>query len=124
VQATGEERVNALTPLTKAIFARANEVAAERGAQSVVVFLPSRGDFEGPHILESMVSETMEDLDLPFIDLAEDLRTIPPDLVDSYFIPVGQPGQTHYTRSGNEWAATALYRKLLEKGYLTRPSVD
>ena len=122
VPVSGPERVAAVAPIAKAIFTRANEGATERGAKSVVVYLPTKYDFKGPNILESMTSETMEDLDLPFINLADDLRKVPPELLDSYFIPVGQPGQTHYTRTGNKWAATALYTKLLEKGYLPRPS--
>jgi hypothetical protein len=107
-----QELVSTTAPIVSEIFSRVDEVTAAREARAVFVYLPHQGDLDGPDEWERSVAEAMDRLGLAFVDLAVDLRGVPEDLAASYFIPIGQPGQTHYTRSGNRWVADVLHRRL------------
>jgi hypothetical protein len=121
---TREERtvamIEEMSPIATRIFLRVDAAARERGARAVIVYLPVEADYSGPDAWERWLVDAMSGLDVPFVNLAPDLRELPADVIKSYFIPVGDPGETHYTRDGNKRAAHALNRRLREQGLLPK----
>jgi hypothetical protein len=112
-------QVAAVSSVAREIFLRVQASTGERGARAALVFLPTLDDYAKPKQWEEWLVSAMPGLDVVFVNLAPDLRKVHEDLVESYFIPVGQPGQTHYTRTGNRWAAETLRRHLIAAGVLS-----
>ncbi len=116
------ETVGEVAPVAREIFRRVQASTAARGARAAFVFLPTLDDYAKPKQWEIWLASAMPELDVVFVNLARDLREVDEDLVESYFIPIGRPGQTHYSRSGNRWAAAALRRHLIAAGLLSEAS--
>jgi hypothetical protein len=108
--------IEKMSPIATRIFRRVEASASQRGARAVIVYLPTEADYFGPISWETWLVGAMKGIDMPFVNLAPDLRELSADVVKSHFIPVGDPGETHYTRSGNQWAAQTLNRALRELG--------
>jgi hypothetical protein len=108
-----------LKPVVAGVFEALRNVHRQRGSLLVLVYLPMQPDYGGQQsdTWRRFVREQGERDQVPFIDLVEDLRTIPAQEIDRYFIQPGEPefgrGAGHYSVLGNDFIARALYRKLV-----------
>jgi hypothetical protein len=114
----GGESSDPLRPVVAGVFEALRNVHRERGTLLVLVYLPMQPDYGGQQsdTWRRFVREQAERDQVPFIDLVEDLRTIPARDIDRCFIQPGEPafgrGAGHYSAEGNDFIARALYRKL------------
>jgi hypothetical protein len=114
----GGESSDPLRLVVAGVFEALRDVHRERGSVLVLVYLPMQADYSGqqPDTWRRFVREQAERDEVPFVDLVEDLRTIPVRDIDRYFIQPGEPafgrGAGHYSAVGNDFIARALYRKL------------
>lgn len=105
---------NRVKPVAARVFASIQQADTENGIKSVFVFLPTRKDIDKDRTWRTWVTSTMYESSLPFVDLTPDLRSIPVSESATFFIDDGTSGAGHYSEAGNEWAATALYRRMIE----------
>lgn len=110
-----EER---LGRLTRAVLRELSARVRERGARTLIVYLPTREEYTSAH-LESWVpfiARHAREQGLPLLDLRQALRQLPPRRVDALFIPQGAltypHAAGHYTAEGNAWVARQLYARL------------
>jgi len=85
----------------------------------VAVYLPTKEDYGGNRSApwqQFLQAETTKQ-DLLFIDLIDEFRKLPPQTIESLFIPRGavdfEGSAGHYTEKGNTYIAQILYEKLL-----------
>lgn len=78
------------------------------GRPVVFVYLPTLWDHRFDDYLRwrSVISGAAADADAHFVDLVEELQSVPPPLVESYF------HDYHFSEAGNRWAAETLLRFL------------
>jgi hypothetical protein len=120
--ASGSEQDDPLRPVVAGVFESLRNVHRERGSVLVLVYLPMQADHAGQQsdAWRRFVRDQADREQVAFIDLVEDLRTIPAREIDRYFIQAGEPafgrGAGHYSVKGNEFIARALYRKLTVLG--------
>ncbi len=116
--ASGGDENDPLRPVVAGVFRALRDVHRERGSILALVYLPMQPDYAGQQSdgWRRFVREEAERDEVAFIDLVDDLRTIPANEVDRYFIQSGEPafgrGAGHYSVRGNEFIARALYHKL------------
>jgi hypothetical protein len=89
-----------------------------KGSRLVLIYLPIREDYSscGADSLRRFMSEQARALDVPFVDLVEGLRQLPPEQVSGLFLDGSRvryfAAKGHYTESGNAWVARQVYGRL------------
>ncbi len=102
------------------IFADVGRSNAERNSVAVVVYLTSWLDLrdkpEETQRFRDYFASELSRRSLPFIDLTDDFRALPPEVLETLFI---KPGETpfrsakgHYTAEGNAFVARTLSSRL------------
>lgn len=95
------------------VFTTLEESHRAKNRSLVLVYLPTKSDYayqdHTTEVLRRWLRVEAEKRGLFFVDLVEEFRRLPSDAIDAMFIP----GHWHYTASGNEWAARALFKHLL-----------
>lgn len=103
-------------PIASSVFQAISRLSQEKNIQPVFVYLPVlndiRNDQQGKW--HEWVTDTMDTLDLPFIDLTPALQALPAGVAASFFIPPGEPEAGHYSVVGNQWVADKLHKHLNE----------
>jgi len=109
-----------LRPIVAEVFRSLRDMHRERGSLLVLVYLPMKSDYlDNPEtsLWRAFVREEAARDSILFLDLVDDLRTIPSGDLDSCFIQpndaIFSRGQGHYTAKGNDFIARALYRRLV-----------
>ena len=97
------------------IFADLQQTSRSKQRFAVFVYLPTRQDYtgsgEGPW--RRYVQEEVDRNGYIFVDLVEEIRTLPPHRIDALFRKGG-----HYTAEGNRYVAEVIHDKLTEKSVL------
>lgn len=96
------------------VFRELKQLSVENNVATVIVFFPTQRELEGESSWRPWVTETMQTLGLPLIDLTPTLREVPAGQAGSFFITVPSSAAGHYTEAGNEWLADQIYRRLME----------
>lgn len=102
-----------LERVAEQVFREVRRLNEENGGSAVFVYLPGPREVETDHEWRAPVHELARRLELPFIDLTDDLRALPPAERRTIFLPEDVPAGGHYSEEGNAWAAGALHRALL-----------
>ena len=106
-----EERMsrNEATAVTARMLENLQKENERKGSVLVLVFLPMREDYIGNNadFWRTTVSTEAQQKGIPFIDLVEELRNVPPLKLPTLFAG-------HYSNAGNDYIARRLYEKLLE----------
>jgi hypothetical protein len=92
------------------IFEDLARVNREKKSQLVLVFLPGPGDYrsnDATTAWRGFVKAEAERLGVPYVDVVEAIRKVPPTEVNDLFAP-----NLHYSVKGNEFVATTLRRAL------------
>lgn len=105
-------------PVAERMFQAMRDLDHTRGSELVLVYLPAEVDLQPgsyDRYRKGMTSIAAR-LDIPVVDLTDDIRRLPRDSVDLVFITANeltyQGASGHYTALGNDWAATAVARHL------------
>jgi hypothetical protein len=101
------ETLHEIVPLVFADLQRLNEA---KDSRLVLVYLPGAWDYQGSAETEAwrrFVREEATRQGIPYIDLVEEIRRVPPTEVELLFAP-----NAHFSVRGNDWAARALYSGL------------
>jgi hypothetical protein len=100
---------------TRAVAARVFETLArvdrEKHSLLVLVYLPGLNDYRKNDLATSwrrFVQVEAARQGIPFIDLVDALRAVPPTEVDGLFM-----WDSHYSAAGNAFVATAVYKALV-----------
>ena len=103
-------------PVAAKVFQAISRLGEENNVYPVFVYLAVlndiRNDQQGKW--HEWVTDTMDTLDLPFIDLTPALQALPAGVAASFFIPPGEPEAGHYSVAGNQWVADKLHKHLNE----------
>jgi len=93
------------------IFESMQQIAKDNQRQLILVYLPTLGDYKGtvPLRWRQLVQAEADQHGYMFIDVAEDMQTLPLQTVEKMF-----RGGGHYSDEGNRYVAEVLYNKLLE----------
>jgi len=109
-----------LRPVVAGVFESLRELHRRRGSTLVLVYLPMQADYaevRDTDAWRTFIRDEAQRAEIAFVDLVDDLRTIPSHELGSYFIKAGEStygrGEGHYTVRGNDFIARALYRKLV-----------
>ncbi len=107
------------------VFEELKRINDERGTKLLTVYLPTDGDYRGNRSNDFFRMELGRQLKrrgIDFLNLVDELRNLPPGQVKSMFIPKGaidyHQAEGHYTREGNEYVATLIYRELARLKFL------
>jgi hypothetical protein len=94
-----------------AIYASLQQISRDSERVAVLVYLPSRGDYEDPRTnrWRQFTREQASEHDYHFIDVAEEMRKLPRHEFEKLFRKGG-----HYTDEGNRYVAEILYSRLSE----------
>jgi len=95
-------------------------INAAKGSRLVLVYLPMRQDYDGSQketdIWRRNIGVAAGRAGVPFIDLVEAFRQVPPEQVQKLFIAEGAldypAAAGHYTAEGNEFVARILHERL------------
>jgi hypothetical protein len=107
-----------LPALALAVFESLRELAAERGAALVLVYLPTREDREaGPaDAWRAELARALAERGFDLLDLIPEFRELPREIHETLFIPAGRIGHPyaagHYTEAGNAQVAGLLHERL------------
>jgi len=102
------------------VFRELKELSVENNVVTVIVFFPTQRELESESSWRAWVTETMQTLGLPLIDLTPALRQVPAGQAGSFFIAAPGSAAGHYTEAGNEWVADQIYRRLMELPQVSR----
>jgi hypothetical protein len=111
------EAVGDLQPVVAALVGALADVHAKQGTTLVIAFLPMRSDYGDDRSAgwRRAIREITGDR-VPFVDLVSELRTLPLEDVDGYFIAPGASdyglAEGHYTVRGHQFVARAIHRAL------------
>ena len=97
------------------VFEHLARVNREKHSQLVLVYLPGTGDYrsnDATTAWRGFVRAEAERLGIPFVDLVEAIRKLPPTEVDDLFAP-----HQHFSVAGNEFAARTLSKALEHLGH-------
>ena len=122
----GEEPADSVTArdararqVARRIFADLDRINREKNSRLVLVYLPGLGDYRANDATTSwrqFVAGEAAKLGIPFVDLVEAIRRVPPVDVNDLFL-----ADTHYSPAGNDFIANALDAEL-EKVLRLTPS--
>jgi len=110
----GVPSVEATWQLAEAVFDSLASDNARRGAQLLLVFLPTPWDYDTELYARwrRLAGEYATRENRAFLDLVIELRALSPSEAASLFIPEGQIGAPHFNEAGNAWAATHILDRL------------
>ena len=93
------------------IYSELQQISLANQRQAVLVYLPTLADYEGTGTgrWREFVRAEAGKNDYFFVDLVEEMRTLPGHTVKKMFRKGG-----HYSDEGNRYVAEALYKKLME----------
>lgn len=108
-----------LREVARAVFREALESNREKGSALVLVWLPTLAEIDKPETFWRPFVETVsEEEGIPFVDLTEVFRRIPPERAREMFIAEDDTtyvdAARHYNEVGHAWAAEAIRAALLE----------
>jgi hypothetical protein len=118
-RASSDDAADPMRPVVASVFQSLSDLHRQRGSVLALVYLPMRPDYaeNQADAWRRFVREQAERDQVAFIDLVDDLRTVPPKEIDGYFIKPGDSpygrGAGHYSVQGNDFIARALYRRLI-----------
>lgn len=118
--ASGGEAADPLRPVVARVFESLRDLHRQRGSTLVLVYLPMLSDYTENRETDQWRGFVRDEAvrgQIAFVDLVDELRTIPSHEINGYFIKAGESthgrGEGHYSVRGNEFIARALYRKLV-----------
>ncbi|HEV7991811.1 MAG TPA: hypothetical protein VGP25_08305 [Gemmatimonadaceae bacterium] len=104
--------------IAMAVFKDLARLNKERGSNLVLVYLPAPNDLApgAQDRRRQWLAEFSRTSGIPFVDLTDEIRRVPPDSADWMFItpnalPV-QGSSGHYTAAGHRWVAARLAEHL------------
>lgn len=103
-----DARLRGVVPHVFAALKTANE---EKGSRLLLVYLPGVWDYQSVDATEAWrawVAEEASRQGIPYLDLVEALRRVPPTEVADLFAP-----NLHFTEAGNAWAAERVHEALV-----------
>lgn len=100
------------TPVLSRILQQANKKTSIWGGKMYFVYLPGRGQV---HPTRDFVLKTVKDLNIPIIDLKEEIFDIHPDPLSLFPLRL----HAHYNAKGYELIAEVISKKLKEDGFNT-----
>lgn len=99
-----------LRPVVSHILADLRRLNDAKRSRLVVLYLPGAWDYRSDRATDAwrgFMRAEAERQGITFIDLVEELRSVPPSDVDGLFAP-----NLHFSAAGNAWAAETLHRRL------------
>ncbi len=98
------------------IFADLHDMSRSKGRFAVLVHLPTRDDYFRSEVdtWGRFVRSEVGENEYLFVDVVEEMRTLPPDRVETLFRQGG-----HYTAEGNRYVAEVIHRKLSDYSVLS-----
>lgn len=106
-----------------AIFRELRALHRARGSRLALVYLPTPADVRGCESdgWRRFTAEEARRLGIPFLDLVEAIRELPPAETDRFFLQGGGGGPYfgaagHYTEKGNDWVARRIAARAAELG--------
>jgi hypothetical protein len=106
--------------ITARIFQDLDRINRAQGSMLVLVYLPTQGDYDqgGSDSWRTFVRSEAEKSGLNYVDLVDEIRTLPADSIEALFIGAQevefQGAVGHYTEQGNAYIARVLYQRLSE----------
>ena len=103
-----------------ALLEELRDLHRRQGTTLILTYLPVQKDMESRKMVpwRAFLHEQAGRLDVPLIDMTDELGKLPGGEIDALFIQedlLGYPQASgHYTRRGNEVVAGRLYRRLME----------
>jgi hypothetical protein len=93
------------------IFSELQQISLDNQRLAILVYLPTLGDYKGTTPLKwrRLVLAESRKHGYLFVDVFEEMRTLPPHVVKKMF-----RGGGHYSDDGNRYVAKVLYKKLRE----------
>ena len=108
----------AVLAVANKVFDQLSELNRTRNSTLVVVFLPTRGEYQNglPSHIEKLKMDLMA-RGFYWIDLVDDFRKLPPDQAARLFIgeaavPAFRDAAGHYTVEGNRYVAELLHERI------------
>ena len=101
----------AITEVASGIFAALKHRHENKSTLLVLVYLPVESEYMYDSEWHAWASAEAEQQGLLFVDLLPELQRLPEDPVSTYFIQRG-PQASHYSLTGNRWAAKIIYENL------------
>jgi len=104
--------------IASAIFHELAELHRQRGSRLVLVYLPTREDYDGgaSEAWRGFVASAAKSEDVTLIDLFDDFRHLDPKTAEDLFIGPDQiryfAAAGHFSLRGNEWVAKEIARRL------------
>jgi hypothetical protein len=126
IERIAEERMERTQKVLVKIFEDLKHLSAESSAKLVLVYLPTRGDYEDKVSGTDIVSDTdiwikfiekeSQDLGIPLINVVSAFRSLPRSRTESMFIWAGQLKYAHagghLNDQGNKFVAEVIYQGL------------
>ena len=109
-----------LREVSVAMFRELKRINAERGSRLITVHLPGEKDVanENTKSWVSFLERELSALEIPYLNLVEDLAAVKPTDVRALFLQEGEvdfPGATgHFSIAGNKWAAERVLERLMK----------
>jgi hypothetical protein len=101
-----------------AVFDRLAELNRAKGAQLIIAFLPTEGEYRAgmPDYIMRLKKDVTKK-GIAWVDLVDDFRNLPPEQAKRLFIaqadvPQYKSAAGHYTNEGNAFVAQLLYRHI------------
>jgi hypothetical protein len=105
-------------PVAAKIFAELQALNRAKGSRLVLVYLPIRDDYSSGSAdsLLRFLRAQARTLGVPFVDLVESLREVPPHQVPGLYLDSSRipyfAAKGHYSEAGNAWVARQIYGRL------------
>jgi len=114
-----EERNEATVQLLTLMLDDLVTANRETNSTLVLAYLPIREElsWKNPGYWRGVLADYARQHGVPFVDLSDDFRRLPPETLDKYFIVKGaidaRGAAGHYTEAGNAFVAGLLYDRML-----------
>jgi hypothetical protein len=115
-------RVARLAPVLDWLFAEVESLGAERGAQTLFVYLPIETELRSDIPWREFARASFARSGYAFVDLTESIRELPETDARDLFIPRGAPAGGHYNALGHRWAAAQIATAIREIGVKEKTS--
>jgi hypothetical protein len=114
-----ELTVTELADLSGGVFSALQHIADTEGATLVLLYLPTYSDYENPgELWRSRIAREARTRGIAFVDLVEELRTMPRSEVARLYEPLDTFGprgaDAPFSEAGHEWVAQTLRHHLRE----------
>ena len=106
-----------LAELSGKVFEALAQLCAQRGATLVLLYLPTSADVESPgELWRTRIAREARKRDIPFVDLVEEMRSLPRGDAARLFEPSDAngplAGQAPFSDAGHAWVSQALRGRL------------